>query len=301
LIAGLILVLLWLRFPRYGSLLAPAAAGFVTALLLLLLTRPSEPVGVREWAGGNWSVHPPLNVLLPALLAPALVVLLLAAAYRLYSGYGLALAALGAVALLPWLAERSPASLSRALFGLLATAILFRVYYHTYDLVDTDIPLTAHYTLIGLLAGALTPFVFGAIQATNDLPPATASSPSVRDGLLPAVYCLLSAALPLLLALFWGEKVGGGLLLGLVIGHGYRIMTALLEADTPGRLGAVGARVPEAALLVLAWVTVQILDWGSSFGQQLLRAQRVGIVVALIAVSLVAILVRAARRPDVRH
>ncbi len=68
------------------------------------------------------------------------------------------------------------------------------------------------------------------------------------------VVCVLAAALPLLLAVFWGEKVGGGLLLGLAVGQGYRMMAALLEADAPGPVGAVAAAVPEAAPLVTAWV-----------------------------------------------
>jgi hypothetical protein len=47
LVTGLMLLLLWLRFPRYGSMLGPVAAGLVTAFLILLLTS-----GVGRWALG---------------------------------------------------------------------------------------------------------------------------------------------------------------------------------------------------------------------------------------------------------
>jgi hypothetical protein len=308
LVAALLLLLLWLRFPRYGALLGPVAAGFVTAWLLLLTSGvqvfkrrvPAQRVDVQ----GNHPDDPHtgmgerLNALL-ALLAPGLALVLLAAAYRLYTGYGIALAALGALVLLPWLAEREPVALGRAFFGLLSAGVLFRVYYHAYDLGNNDIPLTAHYALVGLLAGALAPFAWGVLQSTVDSRQSTEGSSGAW--LLSPVACLLAAALPLLLAVFWGEKVGGGLLLGLAVGQGYRMMAALLEAEAPGALGAIAAAVPEAALLVMGWVAVQILDWGANFGLQLLRVQRIGIVAALVALCFVAILFFNARRPHVRY
>jgi hypothetical protein len=301
------------------ALLGPVAAGFVTAGLLLLLTsgvRVFRRSGVQGEEGRPLNVQderfalvPPerLNAL-PALLAPTLALLLLAAAYRLYTGYGIALAALGALVLLPWLAEREPVALGRAFFGLLVAGILFRVYYHAYDLGNSDIPLTAHYALVGLLAGALMPFAWGALQAAGGRWPATGDRRPVTGGagpngfwLLPLVACLLAAALPLRLAVFWGEKVGGGLLLGLAVGQGYRMMAALLEVDAPGPVGAIVAAVPEAAPLATGWVAVQILDWGANFGLQLLRVQRVGIVAALVTLCFLAILFFTARRPDVRN
>jgi hypothetical protein len=307
LVAALLLLLLWLRFPRYAALLGPVVAGFVTAFLLLLITERREPAARPGSEAGNWVLRPTLENLLPALLAPALALLLLAAAYRLYLGYGIALAAIGAMLLLPWLAEREPVALGRAFFGLLAAGVLFRVYYHSYDLGTNDIPLTAHYALVGLLAGALAPFAWGALQAAGDRRvPAERVMAIGEPGpnsfwLLSLIACLLAAALPLLLAVFWGEKVGGGLLLGLAIGQGYRMMAALLETGTPGPVGTVAAGVPEAALLVTGWVTVQILDWGANFGLQLLRIQRVGIVAALVTACLLTILYFTLRRPDVRH
>jgi hypothetical protein len=305
-VAGLLLFLLWLRFPRYASLMAPLAAGFVTALLMLVgysgiqVFRYSGPDDVRP-EDLNARTPEYLNTL-PAFLAPALVLLLLATAYRLYAGYGIAMAALGAAVLLPWLAEREPRAVGRALFSLLAAAVLFRVYYNSYDLRDNDIPLTAHYALIGLLAGALTTFALGAYQWSVERRAERSDSvSSATSRLAPAVFALLAAAaLPCLLALFWGQKAGGGLLLGLVIGHSYRMMTALMDAGTNGATAAIAARVPEAALLLTGWVTVQLLNQVSTYGLQLLRVQRVGLIAALVAVCFLAILYRTWRNPDVR-
>src|SRR5439155_21980606 len=116
-------------------------------------------------------------------------------------------------------------------------------------------------------------------------------------GFLAPGTLLLAAALPLLLALFWGEKAGGGLLLGLVIAHGYRMMAALLEADAPGPLAAAAARVPEAALLVMGWVTVRLLDRAATAGVQLLRVQRAGLIAVLFILSVLAVWYGAWRRP----
>jgi hypothetical protein len=296
LVATLPLLLLWLRFPRYASLLVPLAAGFVTALLLLAVGGrsgqvPAERVMAFRRSGGYPDIVEPVSVL-PALLAPALVLLLLATAYRLYAGYGIALAALGASVLLPWMAEQEPRAVGRALFGLLAAAVLFRVYYQSYDVGDTDIPLTAHYAMIGLLAGALAPWALGMLQAT------ASRRQGARDAWYPAIVALLfAAALPLLLSLFWGEKSGGGLLLGLVIGQGYRLMAALLEADRPGPLATAAARVPEAALLLMGWVTVQLLDFAATLGLQLLRVQRVALIAVLFILCVLAVWYATWRRP----
>jgi hypothetical protein len=314
LVAALLLFLLGLRFPRYAALLAPLAAGFVTALILLVGCTGVQAFrysgvqafrrsGAEEYSSGDPNARTPerLNAV-TALLAPALVLLLLATAYRLHTGYGIAMAALGAAVLLPWLADREPRAVGRALFGLLAAAVLFRVYYNSYDLRDNDIPLTAHYALVSLLAGTLAPFALGAFQwfresrsESSDAPPSAISSL-----LFPLFSLLAAAALPCLLTLFWGQKAGGGLLLGLVIGQGYRMMTALMDARTPGMTAALAARVPEAALLLMGWVTVQLLDQIATYGLQLLRVQRVGLIAALVAVCFLAILYRTWRNSDGR-
>src|SRR5205085_7762277 len=54
LVAALLLLLLWLRFPRYASLMAPLAAGFTTALLLLLVASGVQAFrpGTRAAGGG---------------------------------------------------------------------------------------------------------------------------------------------------------------------------------------------------------------------------------------------------------
>jgi hypothetical protein len=328
LVAALLLFLLWLRFPRYGPLFVPMAAGFVTALLLLGIGRSGVPVSNRDGQDRQdrgtepsssddpvdpvhpyeYSGTPQSLTTLPALLAPALAVLLLATAYRLYAGYGIALAALGAAALLPWLAEdrgsgseRSAiGTLGRAFLGMLAAAILFRVYYESYNLTNADIPLTAHYVMVGLIAGALSPWTVGVLSGVQEDLPERLNAQDQRqqqasvppERLSPLLFALgsllFTVALPLLLALFWGAKAGGGLLLGLVIGQGYRMMAGLLEAGDQergaarGRVAVASSRVPEAAALVMGWVTVQLLDRAAAFGLQMLQVQRVGLIVLMV-------------------
>jgi hypothetical protein len=232
----------------------------VTALLLLGLGRSGVQAFRRSGVEEALPEH--LNTL-PALLAPALAVLLLATSYRLYAGYGIALAALGAAALLPWLAEERGSGqeqsaippLGRPFFGMLAAAILFRVYYESYNLTSGDIPLTAHYVMVGLIAGALSPWALGALSGIQDRQSPIPGYLNTRtpERLTPLLFALgallFAVALPLLLALFWGAKAGGGLLLGLVIGQAYRLMAGLLEAGAPGLVAVAGARVPEAAAL----------------------------------------------------
>jgi hypothetical protein len=73
------------------------------------------------------------------------------------------------------------------------------------------------------------------------------------------------------------------------------MMAALLESKPTGGLAAVAAQVPEAALLVIGWVTVQLLDRVEAYGLQLLRVQRVGLIAAVVVVCVLAILYRAWR------
>jgi hypothetical protein len=70
-------------------------------------------------------------------------------------------------------------------------------------------------------------------------------------------------------------------------------MAALLETVSGGGLAVVAARVPEAALLVTGWVTVQLLDRVEAYGLQLLRVQRIGLIAAAVIVCFLTILYRA--------
>jgi hypothetical protein len=187
---------------------------------------------------------------------------------------------------------------------MLAAAILFRVYYESYNLTSGDIPLTAHYVMVGLIAGALSPWALGALGAGRwALGTGTGVQRSTPDAQRPSRTVLFAfgallfaVALPLLLALFWGAKAGGGLLLGLVIGQGYRLMAGLLEAGAPGLVAVAGARVPEAAALVMGWVTVQLLERAAAFGLQMLRVQRVGLIVVMVVLCVVGVGYLAYRR-----
>ena len=148
-----------------------------------------------------------------------------------------------------------------------------------------------------IVAGAVALFASLFLTWSHQFSPAFLAAWGTSDALRgvphdPTAWQVYASA-DVLLTLFWGQKAGGGLLLGLVIGQGFRMMAAMLEADSPGRLAAAAAQVPETALLVMAWVTVRLLDRVEAYGLQLLRVQRVGLIAAMVVVCLLAIFYRA--------
>jgi hypothetical protein len=287
LVGAVLLALFGARFPRYWPLMLPPAAGYVTGALLVALAATVESDRRRA---------------LSALLGALLVLILLIAAYRLQAGLGIALAALGfagAAVALPGgdgAAEASSSPQPGAAFlaglQLLALGALFRVFYAAQDLESTSIYLTAHYVLIGLVAGCLMPIGLGLLaRATARDDDGQASGGSAPGSLYqsdpwltPLAQGIATVALPLAMLLLWGLKAAAGVVLGLVVGQAFLLLLLLLEGDRPSSpSGRAAVAAPVAPVLLVAVIAIQLLPPLAPFTEELTRVQRGAALLALVA------------------
>ena len=268
--AGLIalLVQLWLGSRLYTPL-NPEGAGPNPYVPLIVSFVGGWISGIILRLGAHGAVQPHQRE--PgALLAAVVILALLVSSYRVLGGYGVSLAALGLLTAAPWSLTPTGATHSvPAAYLLAVTAVavasLFRVFYSQFGLGEADVRLAPHYVLVGLVAGALGPFVYSALARAGGMAVAR---------ILGALALLGSTVLlPGVLVLFWGPRAGGGLLLGLALGLALMGLLVLLEPepaeaeDGSPRVGRVAAATPIVAVLLAAWMTVVasgILDyWGS--------------------------------------
>jgi hypothetical protein len=284
-------------FPRYLPLLPSVAAGFVSGALL---------IGLAAASGGPAA----------ALLGAGIPLALLAVAYRFTAGYGITLAALGlAGTALVW--DRSSAgngsrslavagsSIPLAAVALLGLAALFRVYYVRYDLDETSVFLTAHYTLIGLMTGSLAPLALRLPLADHaSIGEDVANERRSRGGEWPFRLAMLAAVflLPALMVIFWGIRACAGLLLGLALGQAFLLWVRLLEGEGDGVTARLARGAGAAPVLILAITCVQALFLFEEYSVFLTRTHRIALVLAIAAFFPLAILVRAlaARRNSTR-
>jgi hypothetical protein len=281
LVAAALLALFGARFPRYWPLMLPPAAGYVTGVLLVALAATVEsdrPATVARRRS------------LSTLLGVLLVLILLIAAYRLQVGLGIALAALGlagAAVALPADdgTEEAPASFASgavlsAGLQILALGALFRDFYAAQDLESTSIYLTAHYALIGLFAGCLTPIGLGLLALATARDDAGRADP----WLAPLAQGIAAVALPLAMLLLWGLKAAAGVLLGLVVGQAFLLLLLLLEGDRPSSpAGRAALAAPVAPVLLVAVVAIQLLPPLAPLTAELTRVQRAAALIVLIA------------------
>gem|GEM_PF-1436033 len=173
--------------PEFFTLLL---VGLGTALLLLWLSfeRPSEnPAAFQSYA-----------------LAALLVIFLVVLTFKLQAGFGAGVALTAAwgigLAGLAW--PRKQIKLPIAALAVGANFLLLRLFLEQTGTALEDIELSFHYTLIGLLLGAILPFVFCSLKLT----PGRARTLALG---------LLALASPLLLLALWGPDAVLGLLVGL--------------------------------------------------------------------------------------
>lgn len=278
--------------PAPGAALV-ALLGLGTALLTLLLAAAAQPDadGAPESYGTEAAA-------LMALMALGLFV----AAFQSLRGYGVGLALVAAWAVggstLAALCWRDLAAIRAAawpelpppdetaagiagplhrLLGVVLLAALFRLFLQRYHPLATDLTLTVHFSLVGLLAGALFPALLAAsiqrAEAARAAPGGTWGSLWFGIGL--GAWTVL---LPASAGIAWGPRALVGMLAGLLVAGMYGLFGA---PRTVCRAGDGMAR--DGALLlsvVMALVMVQGAHLLEAFGM-VPRATRAGAVVGV--------------------
>ena len=219
-------LLLARRLGPLDPLAALLVTGFVTAALIVWLTNA---------LAGEPQVRGPA---LPAALSALLMLFALVLGFKLLQGFGAGLALLGAWAVIAsGLARggaRSFLPIQMLIFG--ANFLLLRLFLERIGAGPGDVQPDLHYTLIGVLLGALLPVVSLSLCA--------------RPGLGRTLLLgLLTAASPLILVTLWGPDAAVGLLLGLIVAPALAVVT---QPEAESWLAPAGL-----VSLGLALVTVQ--------------------------------------------
>jgi hypothetical protein len=236
-------------------------AGLITAALLawLILSHRSTE---QSWPA----------VLQVLSLAVLLVVFLTALTFRMEAGFGVAIALLAA-----WSIAGSLLGLKHPLSNLPVQALavgagflLLRLFLERIGAIAGEADMSLHYTLIGLILGALLPFVYASFSL---------QSGAGRTLLL----VVLGGLSPLALLTLWGPDTLVGLLAGLMVAQALQVMLTPIR-----QISAAGAawQAPIALLaLGMGLVAVQF-SRAFAFLYELTRAQKsyVAAVIALLAV-----------------
>lgn len=238
LIAGLSALYSW-RIVHTWQLLEVVAVGLGIGALIAWLA--SSLVSSEGAAGG-----------IEAGAACVLLVIAFAvAAFKLWSGLGIALGLIAAWAIAsPALGDASedrdnrtlgilPDAVSWALYPLLMI-LLFRLFLGRYahDLRATDLQI--HYTFIGAMLGAVLPFVLtGSVMRLRD---ARAGGSAIAGV---ALMGLVAAASPLLLFALWQAKAVMGFSFGLTAATAFMLLSRLSDGDIKYSIGllAVAAQL----------------------------------------------------------
>jgi hypothetical protein len=191
-----------------GALLPLLLTGVVAGALLLWL-RESQPAGAAA----------ALYRLRAAALSALVVVFLLILSFKLQQAFGTAVAllALWAVAIAPMVRGAGFSSLL-PLLTLGANFLLLRLFLERIGAGPSDVSPDLHYTLVGLILGALLPTVYASLQE--------------RLGMGRMVLLgLVTLATPVVVVALWGPDAAVGLLAGLVVGPA---LALLLGQALPG-------------------------------------------------------------------
>ena len=161
------------------------------------------------------------------------------AAVALIAGWGIAIAALGS--------GGAAAQIPMQALAVGTSFLLLRLFLERFGAGLGDVDFSVHYTLIGLLIGALLPLVFSALYPR----------PGVGRAILLLVLGVLS--IPAALAL-WGLDAVLGLLLGLIAAQGLVLLARLVApvAPTPAESREQADWVAPAAILGLGVALVAV-------------------------------------------
>ncbi len=253
------------RIVHEWSLLWVAAVGLALA-------------GITAWLASRLDVAEEASAGMDT--ASAVVLLTVAftvAAFKLWSGLGIALGLLAAwpVAIF---ASESEKGKSKALLGFLGLGLvilLSRLFVVAYRVEVGTADLRIHYTFIGALLGAIIPFTFVSVLARMK-----ASAKTDAKLIMQVAFIGLVAALaPVLLYLMWDIKVVLGLVFGLTAAIAFMMMVGLSREESLLKELSV---VP----LVIGSQLAAVLFTGPLVRFELTRMVRISMVggVALVAV-----------------
>lgn len=201
-----------------GARLEPAekltlllASGVVTAALIAWLSLTAAAAD-----------HTLLRAIQTGGLAAILVLVLLIVGFKALAGFGAAVALIAgwgvAIAALSY--GGAAAQIPMQALALGASFLLLRLFLERFGAGLGDVDLSVHYTLIGLVIGALLPLVFSALYPR----------PGVGRAIVLLVLGVLSV--PAVLAL-WGLDAVLGLLLGLIAAQGIVVLARLVVPLAP--------------------------------------------------------------------
>jgi hypothetical protein len=255
--AAAALVLGWLLasrleppLPVVGVLIAGLVTGFLASWVAVATTAEgAQPAAAARGAA----------------LAALLVLFLVVAAFRGLHGFGAAVALIAAAGLAVSMAGWGRSGAIAAALALGANFLLLRVFLERGDTLLGEVDASTHYTLLGMILGALLPILYASLH----------SRPGA--GRAVALGSLTAASPPIVLAL-WGQDAGVGLLAGLVIAPAVAAVAAPFAPErwaTPVPLVALGMAL---ILVQFSGSLLLLYDWP--------RAAKMGLAgaVALVAV-----------------
>ena len=254
------------KIVKSWDLLAVVAVGLIVAGIIACI---SSTIGCREEYADRLSASS---------ISIFLLVAFVVAAFKLWSGLGIAMgliAAWSVAILFPGSSEDNDSSMSSGLTGALTVGLvilLFRLFSGSYQHDLRFLDLQIHYTFIGALLGIL--FLFLAL--------AQLMKHTSGDGRRLAVICavgFVAASAPKLLYMIWEIKAVLGLLFGLSVGVMVLYILRMAINDRENVNGGHGV-----ALLGIGSSLTAIAFIRPLMELDLTRATRIWVLVASVAV-----------------
>jgi hypothetical protein len=272
----LVLVVGWrigAKLQSAESLLLLLVSGLVTIGLIVWLALAVEQT---EWARAM-RFHA---------LAAALILFLAVVSFKLLAGFGTAVALVAAwgIAVLLMGMQGGVSRAPTQALAVGASLLLLRVFMERSGRSLGDSEFAFHYTLIGLIIGAVLPFVYASLQLR----------PGLRRALLLGGLAALS---PLAMLALWGPDAALGLLAGLVAAQAIALLLQPFGEVMPD---VAGWQAPSTLIALLAGLVAVQFTRPFSYLYEMPRAYKVyvacGIALAVILWIIASALVQARRK-----
>jgi len=259
---ALVLVAGW----RIGARLQPAES------LELLLVSGSVTIGLIAWLALTVERAEWPRAMRSHALAAALILFLAVVSFKLLAGFGTAVALVAAwgIATLAAGVQGSASRMPAQALGVGASLLLLRVFMERSGRSLGDSEFAFHYTLIGLIIGAVLPFVYASLHLR----------PGLRRALLLGGLAALS---PLAMLALWGPDAALGLLAGLVAAQAIALLLQPIAEVMPE---VAAWQAPSTLVALLAGLVAVQFTRPFSYLYEMPRAYKVyiacGIALAVI-------------------